>query len=172
MSVVEDGGWWREDDGEDTPPLPLPLPPPPEPEPEPEPDPCWNCGAKEAPRDRRCTVCGSPRAHVVLLCADPCLELRHAAGRPLNLGRSSSWAPGTATAFADRKMVSKRHASVTVEPDGSAWVEEPPEGSRNHTFVNEDELKPGVRTPLRDGDLLRLGKAVVRFTVRVYGPES
>ncbi|MGY0060207.1 FHA domain-containing protein [Streptomyces sp. LZ34] len=132
--------------------------------------PCWNCRAPVAPRDPRCASCDSTRTHVLLVCSQPCLELRHGPGPPLNLGRHPTWAPRTAADFADWRKVSRRHASITVEPDGRAWAEEPPEGSHNGTFVNGAKLMPGVRTPLRDGDQLRLGLRI-SIAVRLYGPE-
>ncbi|OMI38637.1 FHA domain-containing protein [Streptomyces sparsogenes] len=121
------------------------------------------------PRDARCPSCDSTRTHVLLICGDPCLELRHGPGPPLTLGRHPDWAPRTAALFADRPKISRRHASITVEPDGTAWVEEPPAGSHNGTFLNNARLAPGIRTPLRDGDQLRLGLRV-SIAVRLYGP--
>ncbi|MER6139473.1 FHA domain-containing protein [Streptomyces sparsogenes] len=121
------------------------------------------------PRDARCPSCDSTRTHVLLICGDPCLELRHGPGPPLTLGRHPDWAPRTAAFFADRPKISRRHASITVEPDGTAWVEEPPAGSHNGTFLNSARLAPGIRTPLRDGDQLRLGLRV-SIAVRLYGP--
>ncbi|MDT0546515.1 MULTISPECIES: FHA domain-containing protein [Streptomyces] len=131
--------------------------------------PCWNCREPVAPRDPGCAACGRTRTHVLLICSDPCLELSHGTDTPLALGRHPDWAPRTATAFADRPKVSRRHVSITVEPDGSAWAEEPPEGSHNGTFINGAKLMPGIRTPLRDGDQLRLGLRI-SITVRLYGP--
>ncbi|NEW71270.1 FHA domain-containing protein [Streptomyces rhizosphaericus] len=154
--------------------------PRPEPRPEPRPAPppagvevsapCWNCRAPVAPRDTRCASCARARTHALLVCADPCLELRHGPGPPLRLGRHPDWAPRTAAAFAGWNKVSRRHASITVEPDGTAWVEEPEAGSRNGTYLNGARIAAGVRTPVRDGDQLRLGLRV-SFAVRLYGPE-
>ncbi|AEM84884.1 Forkhead-associated protein [Streptomyces violaceusniger Tu 4113] len=130
--------------------------------------PCWNCRAPVAPRDARCASCDRTRTHVLLVCAEPCLELRHGPGPPLHIGRHPDWAPRTAAAFVGWNKVSRRHASLTVEPDGSAWVEEPAEGSRNGTYLNRARIAAGVRTPVRDGDQLRLGMRV-SFAVRLYG---
>ncbi|WP_214665328.1 FHA domain-containing protein, partial [Streptomyces javensis] len=132
--------------------------------------PCWNCRAPVAPRDTRCASCGRARTHVLLVCTEPCLELRHGPGPPLRLGRHPDWAPRTAAAFAGWNKVSRHHASITVEPDGTAWVEEPEAGSRNGTYLNGARIAAGVRTPVRDGDQLRLGLRV-GFSVRLYGPE-
>lgn len=173
-------GWWREDDDEEEQPeegqapeeAPAERGPGHEPEPRagsPVSEPCWSCGAAMTPRDARCPSCDSTRTHVLLICGDPCLELRHGPGPPLTLGRHPDWAPRTAAFFADRPKISRRHASITVEPDGTAWVEEPPAGSHNGTFLNSARLAPGIRTPLRDGDQLRLGLRV-SIAVRLYGP--
>ncbi|GDY50890.1 hypothetical protein SVIO_015130 [Streptomyces violaceusniger] len=131
--------------------------------------PCWNCRKPVAPRDTRCASCGRARTHALLVCTEPCLELRHGPGPPLRLGRHPDWAPRTAAAFDGWNKVSRRHASITVEPDGTAWVEEPEEGTRNGTYLNGARIAAGVRTPVRDGDQLRLGLRV-SFAVRLYGP--
>ncbi|AUA15940.1 FHA domain-containing protein [Streptomyces sp. SID8382] len=190
-------GWWREPDDEEAeaPSRPPEASPPPEAEraekthetqepdplatsasgPAPGPDgvevsaPCWNCRAPVAPRDTRCASCGRARTHVLLVCSEPCLELRHGPGPPLRLGRHADWAPRTAAAFAGWNKVSRRHVSITVEPDGTAWAEEPEAGSRNGTYLNGARIAAGVRTPVRDGDQLRLGLRI-SFTVRLYGP--
>ncbi|MFI2210541.1 FHA domain-containing protein [Streptomyces sp. NPDC020141] len=159
----------------------VPLNDPPEAGPPPAPAPgaeapaegaasCWSCREPVPAGEPLCPSCGSGRAHVVLVCAEPALELARGPGRPLNLGRDPDWAPCTAAAFSGLPKLSRRHATVTVEPDGGAWVEEAVPGSRNHTFVNGAQVVPGVRTPLRDGDELRLGLRVVAFSVRLYGP--
>lgn len=132
--------------------------------------PCWNCRAPVAPRDARCASCDRTRTHVLLVCAEPCLELRHGPGPPLHLGRHPDWAPRTAAAFAGWNKISRQHASLTVEPDGSTWVQEPEAGTRNGTYLNGARIAPGVRTPVRDGDQVRLGLRV-SFVVRLYGPE-
>lgn len=131
--------------------------------------PCWNCSKPVASRDTRCASCGRARTHALLVCTEPCLELRHGPGPPLRLGRHPDWAPRTAAAFDGWNKVSRRHASITVEPDGTAWVEEPEEGTRNGTYLNGARIAAGVRTPVRDGDQLRLGLRV-SFAVRLYGP--
>ncbi|MFI0734515.1 FHA domain-containing protein [Streptomyces sp. NPDC021225] len=185
---MSDGnGWWQERDSEDEegeqpqhqnqergPEREPEQKPDPKPEPTPVIEistPCWNCREPVAPRDPDCAACGRTRTHALLVCTDPCLELRHGPGpQPLALGRHPDWAPDTAALFADRPKVSRRHVSIAVEADGSAWAEEPPEGSHNGTFINGAKLMPGIRTPLRDGDQLRLGLRI-SITVRLYGPD-
>ncbi len=42
----------------------------------------------------------------------------------------------------------------------------------NHTYVAGACLTPGAPTLLRDGDELRLGRQIVSFHVRLYGPDA
>ena len=51
--------------------------------------------------------------------------------------------------------VSRLHAVLVAEPDGS-WVVIDP-GSENGTLVNGSEIAAGVRVPLHDGDRIHLG---------------
>jgi pSer/pThr/pTyr-binding forkhead associated (FHA) protein len=51
--------------------------------------------------------------------------------------------------------VSRLHAVLVAEPDGS-WVVIDP-GSENGTLVNGSEIAAGVREPLHDGDRIHLG---------------
>jgi FHA domain len=51
--------------------------------------------------------------------------------------------------------VSRLHAVLVAEPDGS-WVVLDP-GSENGTLVNGSEIAAGVRVPLNDGDRIHLG---------------
>ncbi|MFJ1546085.1 FHA domain-containing protein [Streptomyces sp. NPDC088246] len=74
-------------------------------------------------------------------------------GNTLLLGRDAS-AYRTGNLLERHDNVSRRHATVGMETDGTAWVRD--EHSTNGTFVNATPLRPGVRAPLRDGDTLRL----------------
>ncbi len=58
--------------------------------------------------------------------------------------------------------LSRLHAIVAVETDGSAWIAD--EGSTNGTFVHGYRLAAEERAPLRPGDTVRLAADV---TVRV-----
>ncbi|MFE2559909.1 FHA domain-containing protein [Streptomyces sp. NPDC059352] len=74
-------------------------------------------------------------------------------GSTLLLGRAP--AAHTTRALLERyDNVSRQHATVGLEPDGTAWVRD--EHSTNGTFVNSSPISAGARTPLRDGDVLRL----------------
>jgi hypothetical protein len=59
--------------------------------------------------------------------------------------------------------VSRMHAALIAEPDGSWTVLDP--GSENGTLVNGTEIAAGVRVPLHDGDRIHLGAWTV-ITVR------
>ncbi|MFI1657349.1 FHA domain-containing protein [Streptomyces sp. NPDC020472] len=81
------------------------------------------------------------------------VERTVAPGGTLLLGRDPA-ARTTRGLLARHDNVSRRHATVGLEPDGTAWVRD--EHSTNGTFVNGGPVGAGVRTPLRDGDVLRL----------------
>ncbi|HEY1345653.1 MAG TPA: FHA domain-containing protein [Streptosporangiaceae bacterium] len=51
--------------------------------------------------------------------------------------------------------VSRLHAALIAEPDGSWAILDP--GSENGTLVNGTEIAAGVRVPLHDGDRIHLG---------------
>ena len=51
--------------------------------------------------------------------------------------------------------VSRRHAKLLRQPDGSLFVLDV--GSSNGTYLNDVEVKPGVRTPVQPGDQITLG---------------
>jgi FHA domain len=59
--------------------------------------------------------------------------------------------------------VSRMHAALIAEPDGSWTVLDP--GSENGTLVNGNEIAAGARVPLHDGDRIHLGAWTV-ITIR------
>jgi hypothetical protein len=59
--------------------------------------------------------------------------------------------------------VSRMHAALIAEPDGSWAILDP--GSENGTLVNGTEIAAGVRVPLHDGDRIHLG-AWTAITIR------
>ncbi|HVQ18056.1 MAG TPA: FHA domain-containing protein, partial [Actinomycetes bacterium] len=73
------------------------------------------------------------------------------------LGRDPDHSP-VAELFAPHDNISRRHASVGVEKDGRAWVQD--ENSMNGTFVNNKKAPPTHKTPLLHGDQLRMGSNV------------
>ena len=72
--------------------------------------------------------------------------------REISIGR----APGNTVRLNDHE-ISRRH--VTVRPEGDGWVIQD-EGSTNGTLLNG---LPVRRQPLRDGDEIRVGPALLRF---------
>jgi hypothetical protein len=79
-------------------------------------------------------------------------------GVSVALGRDPATSPA-ATTLAGFGNISRQHAKVGVDPDGSAWVEDT--RSMNGTFVNGEQVPPATRRRLRDGDELRLASDVV-----------
>jgi S-DNA-T family DNA segregation ATPase FtsK/SpoIIIE len=73
--------------------------------------------------------------------------------RPIVIGRS----PDSDLVLEDGE-VSRRHAKVTLAPDGSATIEDL--GSANGTFVNQYELH--APAPIDAGDELLLGVTVIQ----------
>jgi hypothetical protein len=59
--------------------------------------------------------------------------------------------------------VSRRHAKLLKQPDGSLFLLDV--GSSNGTYLNDVEVKPGVRTPLQPNDQITLG-CWTRLTLR------
>ena len=59
--------------------------------------------------------------------------------------------------------VSRRHAKLLRQPDGSLLILDV--GSSNGTYLNDVEVKPGVRTPVQSGDQITLG-CWTRLTLR------
>ncbi|MEV8451281.1 FHA domain-containing protein [Streptomyces sp. NPDC052095] len=141
---------------------------------------CRGCTALLPPGTRRCPRClvrTGDEGHVdtgpaasggraVLRFDGLALSLPVLPGEPLRLGRDADWAPASAEAFKDLATVSRRHASVSVGPDGAVWVTEEDNGTRNGTWVNGVPLLPGEPHRLRDGDRVGLGRRV-DCTVRV-----
>lgn len=78
-------------------------------------------------------------------------------GTVATLGRAPE-AGATARVFHATDNVSRLHATVEVEPNGAVWICD--EESTNGTFVNGSRLAPRDRSPLRDGDTLRLAADV------------
>lgn len=147
---------------------------------------CPGCAALVPPATVRCPRClarvgsgergrkgdsGGPvpaGARAVLNFDTLALSLPVLPGEALRLGRDPDWAPASAGAFREQTTVSRRHAGVSLDPDGTVWVTEETDGTMNGTWVNDTPLLPGERHRLRHGDRLRLGRAV-GCTVRLAG---
>ncbi|MFI0486621.1 FHA domain-containing protein [Actinomadura sp. 9N215] len=119
---------------------------------------------------RACLYCDTPVPHAsntrCLTCHRPLdgpavLVLRFAGGETVEVERDGTVLLGRALAspaekaLRDSGRVSREHATAGVDGEGRAWVRD--ERSLNGTFVNGEEVTPGVPRPLRDGDKVRLG---------------
>ena len=62
--------------------------------------------------------------------------------------------------YPDGKYVSHRHAQI-VKMDDKYYIEDL--GSSNHTWVNEIKLAQGQAEPLKEGDVIKLGKIELTF---------
>jgi pSer/pThr/pTyr-binding forkhead associated (FHA) protein len=78
-------------------------------------------------------------------------------GVRIRLGRDPQLCPAV-TFLAAHDNLSRIHATVVVESDGSAWITD--EGSTNGTFVHGYRLAPEQRAVLRPGDTVRLAADV------------
>lgn len=82
-------------------------------------------------------------------------------GNTIRLGRDPKYCPAVHFLSAHDNL-SRIHATIGVEPDGSAWITD--ESSTNGTFAHGYRLAPGERAPVHPGDTIRLAADV---TVRV-----
>jgi hypothetical protein len=80
-----------------------------------------------------------------------------APGYSIRLGRDPQLCPAV-TFLAERDNLSRIHARVGVEADGSAWISD--EGSTNGTYVRGYRLTANDRAALRPGDTFRLAADV------------
>ncbi|WP_328916573.1 MULTISPECIES: FHA domain-containing protein [unclassified Streptomyces] len=78
-------------------------------------------------------------------------------GYRLRLGRDPQMCPAV-NFLAVHDNLSRIHATVRVESDGSAWIVD--EGSTNGTFAHGYRLTAGTEAPLRPGDTIRLAADV------------
>ncbi|MFI0228098.1 FHA domain-containing protein [Streptomyces sp. NPDC017086] len=116
-----------------------------------EPRPSRTAGSGERAADVRATRHDVPTT--VLRIRFGAVERTVTPGSTLLLGRAPA-AYTTHSLLERHDNVSRQHATIGLEPDGTAWVRD--EHSTNGTFVNSSPVSPGARTPLRDGDVLRL----------------
>jgi pSer/pThr/pTyr-binding forkhead associated (FHA) protein len=74
-------------------------------------------------------------------------------GREILLGRGDESPLRLALRRFD--SISRRHATIGADADGTPWIRD--EGSTNGTFVNGQQIPAGVKVPLPDGAVVRLG---------------
>jgi hypothetical protein len=130
------------------------------------PENCPACGAEvPEPTNLVCVDCLEPLTPRSSGATAPATLRLLFTGRPVEipqpgimlLGRDPQLCP-VATLFASHDNISRQHASVGVDSDGTAWVRD--EHSTNGTFVNNKPVPRGHTTPLTDGDQLRMGSDV------------
>jgi hypothetical protein len=134
---------------------------------------CPACGERlSRPGDRICLSCGyqivagRPEPdRVGLLVNFSTGQLRVVPGEELPLGRDPSYASAPTLSRFDN--VSRRHATVMVDPAGAGWVRD--DHSTNGTFVDDERVPPGDRLALPDGARLRLASDIVAIVQRVSG---
>ena len=155
------------------PPIPVPVPPAATPRAETPRGPrCPTCGRVNKPRARFCGACGTalvdrpPARFQVLgpkgvLWERPILENEN----PFVIGRRSisrNIFPHLDLTYSDpNAYISRRHAQVVADERGYN-VEDL--GSENGTLLNDVRLPPYRRTPLRNGDVVQIGKIQLQFT--------
>jgi two-component system cell cycle response regulator len=62
----------------------------------------------------------------------------------------------------DQESVSRHHARITSAHGGRAYAIEDL-GSTNGTYVNDEKVNKGERSPLKDGDQIRVGRSILKF---------
>ncbi|MBX9696117.1 MAG: FHA domain-containing protein, partial [Cyanobacteria bacterium] len=80
-------------------------------------------------------------------------------GDLIYLGRGQNPSSGTAISFTSLE-VGREHALIGVDKDGRLYIEEigkKGEGTKNGTFLNNKQIRPGVRYYLNENDKIRLG---------------
>ncbi|MDE6323382.1 MAG: FHA domain-containing protein [Paramuribaculum sp.] len=146
---------------------------------------CPCCGLEVAVRDSlsaECPRCGSmvsacePRVHdsavvPVMLCplgGVPGIRERVELDYGTHtIGRRSDRSDATVQLDVHDFFMSKRHAMVIVERDFSKGtvVTVCDAGSSNGTFINDRRLGSGESVRVADGDMMRLGNTLFRFSI-------
>ncbi|MDQ7803298.1 FHA domain-containing protein [Amycolatopsis sp. A133] len=117
-------------------------------------DHCWYCGHEAAAGNTRCTrmSCGRPLTPPALHIRFAGGEIELREGERVQLGRLGD----CQRVFQEYPNVSRAHAVVRVDPDGTAWVE--PLTTPNGTFLNDVEIQPALSRRLASGDRIRLAR--------------
>ena len=128
---------------------------------------CWSCGTA-SPNPATNTECLKPGCHRSL--TPPAVFLRFpggdvevAWGGSVELGRLGAHAP----VFRNHPNVSRHHARIGAELDGTVWIE--PFTTPNGTFLDGTEIH--TRQRLRTGHRVRLARNV-DGEARVYARED
>ncbi|MEW2569305.1 FHA domain-containing protein [Streptomyces sp. NPDC047070] len=177
--LADDGDLPEFDDMEETEereewaPAPPAPPPPAPPPPVPPSRPCWSCKEDVPAGSSACPECQESTRHMRLISPGASIDRRFGAGPPLQLGRHPVWGQALALDLSGDKGrgVSRRHAIVELESDGSVWLTEHSGGTTNGTYVNGERIGRGARVPLRDGDVVGLGRHFA-FTLLTVEPDT
>ncbi|MBB1158054.1 MULTISPECIES: FHA domain-containing protein [Amycolatopsis] len=119
-------------------------------------DRCWRCSHEAAPGNTQCTrlECGRSLTPPALYIEFAGGEVEVSEGVRVELGRLGSYQ----RVFRDHPNVSRAHAAVRVDADGTAWIEALP--TPNGTFLNGAEIQPPLDRQLASGDRIRFGRDV------------
>lgn len=112
---------------------------------------CWYCGSIP-PRETNtaCLNCHRPLVPPRLLLRFPAGEIEVEPGGTADLGRAGPHA----RIFRNHPNVSRRHAVVGADPDGTVWIR--PLTTPNGTFLDGEELQGTGRQMLHNGQTVRL----------------
>ena len=115
---------------------------------------CWHCGTEPPPdaANTECLRCHKLLEPPAMLVRFPGGQVEVRPGERAELGRVGRYA----RLFRAFPNVSRRHAVLIAEPDGSAWIEPVP--TPNGTFVDGQEIRPADRIRLRDRQRIRLAR--------------
>ncbi|GAA3039830.1 FHA domain-containing protein [Actinokineospora globicatena] len=115
---------------------------------------CWHCGTGAAEGNTRCTNlgCGRSLTPPALLVVFDSGEVMLEVGQKTQLGRHGEHE----RVFATHANVSRAHAVLRVDGDGTAWVT--PLRAVNGTFLNDVELTVELERQVASGDRIRLGR--------------
>jgi hypothetical protein len=119
-------------------------------------DRCWHCDQEAVPGRTLCSnmACGRSLTPPALYIKFRAGEVKLSEGDRVKLGRLGDYQ----RVFGVYPNVSRDHAIVRVEEDGTAWVE--PLTTPNGTFLNDVELQPRLSRQLASGDRIRLARNV------------
>lgn len=129
---------------------------------------CPHCGSPYWPGAAYCETCSAAlpaTPHLIITTTGIRLALFTAGQSAVTLGRAdalSGVAPDLdlETYGGALSGLSRRHARITRR-DNQCWIEDL--NSVNLTYLNQQRLTPEQLTPLKDGDVIRLGNLLVTF---------
>ncbi len=129
---------------------------------------CPQCAAINLPGTAFCETCGAAlpsRPHLVVLNTGLRLPLFSGDQTAVVVGRSDALSGVTPDLdlepyAGELAGLSRRHARLTLR-DNQCWIEDL--NSVNWSYLNNQRLSPERPTPLKDGDLLRLGNVLLTY---------